>query len=131
MLEIQHLADIWEPDLYIYNLSEFDSHVVKRPLGGLSVLSRFYWENLSSNQTLKDIWIEYWFEAKVSIYCNFYYNQYPMDIQYCEFRMGSSNFGKNVIFKLMEGTVLFPTHGHNALHDYDTNIKFFDSPGKY
>jgi hypothetical protein len=131
VLEIQHLENIWQPDLYIYNLNEFNSHVVKGPLGGLSVLSNLYWENFNPNKTLKDVWIEYWFEAKVSIYCNFYYKQYPMDIQHCEFRMGSSNFGKNMIFKLMEGVVRFPTQGEDALHDFDMNITFFDTSGKY
>ena len=131
VLEIQHINDIWQPDIYVYNLSEFSSHVVKGPLGGLSVLSNLYWENFNPNQTLDDIWVEYWFEAKVSIYCNFYYHQYPMDTQQCEFRMSSSNFGRNLIFKLMEGVIHFPTDGEKALHDFDTKIMFFDTSGKY
>ena len=131
MLEIHQLKEIWRPDIYIYNLNEFKGHTVKDPLGGLSVLSNIYWEDFDANNTLSDTWIEYWFEAKVSIYCNFYYHRYPMDIQQCEFRMSSSNFGKNLIFKLMDGTVRFPTAGENALNDFDMNITFFDTSGKY
>ena len=131
VLDIQQLREIWKPDIYIYNLSEFNSHVVKDPLGGLSVLSSIYWEDFNANQTLTDTWIEYWFEAKVSIYCNFYYHLYPMDVQQCEFRMSSSNFGKNLIFKLTYEAVRFPTAGENALHDFDMNITFIDTSGKY
>ena len=112
-------------------MNEFKGHTVKDPLGGLSVLSNIYWEDFDANNTLSDTWIEYWIEAKVSIYCNFYYHRYPMDIQQCEFRMSSSNFGKNLIFKLMDGTVRFPTAGENALNDFDMSITFFDASGKY
>ena len=62
---------------------------------------------------------------------NFYYHQYPMDTQQCEFRMSSSNFGRNLIFKLMEGVIHFPTDGEKALHDFDAKIMFFDTSGKY
>jgi len=43
--------------------------------------------------------------------------------------MGSSNFGKNIIYKKMEGLLKFPTHGENALSDFDMDISFFDSSG--
>lgn len=131
VLESEHVKEIWHPDIYVYNLSDFHIHEAKRPLGGLSLLSSFYWENFDSDGSLNDTWIEYWFEAKVSIYCNFYYHRYPMDEQQCQFRMGSSNFGKNLVFNLMEGLLKFPTQGENALSDFDMTIKFFDSSGKY
>ena len=132
VLENSSLKHVWHPDIYIYNLSNYHRHTAEGPLGGLSVLSNFYWEEFDGTQFLNDTWIEYWFEAKVSVYCHFYYHQYPMDTQWCQFRMTSSNFGQNIIFKLMEGynQVQFPIAGDDALNDFDMNITFFDSPGK-
>ena len=127
-LESKHLEYIWQPDIYIYNLSEFNSHIVQGPLGGLSILSNFYWTEYDPEQCLSNVWVEYWFEAKVKIYCNFYYDRYPMDEQECEFRMSSSNSGKHMIFKLMEGVVRFQP---NDTHDFDMSIYFFDTSGKY
>ena len=131
VLEYENVKEIWLPDIYIYNLSEFNFLEVESKLGGLSLLSNFYWEQFNPNTSLDDTWIEYWFEAKVSIYCNFYYYRYPLDEQFCQFRMGSSNFGKNIIYKKMEGLLMFPTHGENALSDFDMAISFFDSSGKF
>ena len=129
-LEVHQLQEIWKPDIYVYNLSNFNSHSVKEPLGGLSILSKIYWEQSNGNATLNYTLVEYWFEAEATIYCSFYYQQYPMDIQQCEFRITSSNFGKNLIFKLFYKEVNFSTAGDNAVRDFDMDIKFFDTSGK-
>ena len=131
VLQQENVNEIWHPDIYIYDLSDFHIHEVHNTLGGLSILPNFYWETFNPDTSLQDIWVEYWFEAKVSIYCKFYYQRYPMDEQQCQFRMGSSNFGKNIIYSKMEGLLNFSPTGENALSDFDMTINFFDSSGKF
>ncbi len=90
---------IWIPDFAIYNLKKFDfAHIVKR----LAILRIFH------NST-----IHYSFQARVTIGCTFFFQDYPMDRQECPFLMGSySSTSQEMIY---DGDYFHPLEAQRPL----------------
>ena len=73
---------IWQPDLYIHNLSNYKIFSGSKQTTSLKLLSN---NTIDKTKTL----VEWKIESKETIYCNFLLSLYPMDSQNCEFRFGS------------------------------------------
>ena len=84
---------IWKPDFYVYNISDYSSFSESLLLKSLKIVSR----NQSNEESLK-VNVEYKLEAKAVIYCNFTFDDYPMDYSNCKFIFGDKS--SNVLFVL-------------------------------
>ena len=79
-------AEIWIPDLYIYNLADYKSYSDSKQIKRLAILP-----TKELNQT--KVPVELRIEAKATVICDFDLATYPMDHQVCEFRFGSRSSG--------------------------------------
>lgn len=81
----QELVDkyLWIPDIAVYNLKEFQMSWVLHPMATV---------NLFPNKL-----IHYVFAARVTVGCNFFFENFPLDKQECEFYVGSYGHTKEEI----------------------------------
>ena len=85
-LPISRKTNIWTPDLYVYNLSEYKSFKDSINVVGLKILALHYQDN---GFCLQGPMVKYDIEAKINFYCDLDYSQYPMDFSTCKLRLGS------------------------------------------
>ncbi len=73
----QELVDdyLWIPDIAVYNLKEFQMSWVLHPMATVDLFP--------------DKTIHYVFAARVTFGCNFFFENFPLDRQQCEFFVGS------------------------------------------
>ena len=105
---------IWTPDMYIWN-----STVLKAKEEWASLKQ----SKISSNKLINDnnlldsnTTVELQYEIKTTVYCNFHFDQYPMDDQTCSITIGNGS-----------GEAIF------ALNDKDTGyhtVKSYNAVGK-
>ena len=98
------LNDIWKPDLRIENIRSFQIHSILEHISGLAI------GGLNNNTV---VWYE--FSAKAIIYCNFQFQNYPMDVQECNFTIGSTYPAKQaVLFSLNASAFHFAEETQNT-----------------
>ena len=98
------LFDLWKPDLRVENIRSFQIHSILEDISGLAI-------GEMGNNTV--VWYE--FTAKAIIYCNFDFRRYPMDVQECNFTIGSPYPAKQaVIFNFNASTFHFATETQNT-----------------
>ena len=120
------INNIWKPDLWIKNLADFKLYGVLGPTCGLMIMDKEYCDhfNCTEKETKRNTLVSYNLEALATIYCNFHFQNYPMDIQYCEFMMdGAYPYPKIVKFSFELG-VFGVTNKNSNIDDFDIEITF-------
>ena len=96
-LPLDQAKHIWIPDLYIYNLADYQSFKSSLAFVSLKVLTMHH---LDRGFCFTGPMVRYEIEAKVKFYCDFDYSSYPMDQSTCKLRLGSKR--SNMKFKLYD-----------------------------
>jgi hypothetical protein len=110
--------EIWKPDAYIYRLKDYKviwSDQIR--LASLKVVSTNP-ENNTENC------VEWKVEASTQIHCSLQLQNYPMDNQTCEFRIGSQSPNYKFFLYDLDGSYHKSYQGENG--DYVMDITFFD-----
>ena len=129
VLNNNFIDKIWKPDLWINNLFDFRLLSVLEPTGGLIIVNKDYCEsvnNCARNETEQNTLITYNMEAQATIYCNFHFVNYPMDIQYCEFLMDGSYPYPNIVDFSFELGLFGVTNKNSNIDDFKIEITFKD-----
>lgn len=116
--------DIWKPEFVAYNLSDYKAFEDSIHFVGLKLTLD---QTLTQNNNFRQhgVTVEYDLEAKVTMYCEFEFRNYPMDISKCMFRFGGQWSG--VRFILYDPEHHFHrTHYYHA-RDFDITIDFFEN----
>ena len=92
ILDGNQIHRIWNPDITIYNMTNFKRLSILNPTNGIL--------KIHANKYLDEILVDYTFNAEVTISCAFDYTRYPKDEQSCELRMGSTSYGRHLKFVL-------------------------------
>ena len=81
-LSLDIVDNLWIPDFYVYNISDYKAFADSTQITRLKILSEnpFY-----ENKTM----VEYRMESKAMVYCEFALSRYPLDYQNCVFGFGS------------------------------------------
>ena len=90
-LDSNHIKQIWNPDLTIYNMTRLKRLSILNPTNGF--LKIYAGNNLSDG-----VIIDFSFIADVTVGCDFDFSHYPLDEQRCELRMGSTSYGRYLRF---------------------------------
>ena len=109
--------DIWKPNVYVYNTSDYNSFTDSTQTTELMLLSHLYANNFT---------VVMWrIEAKMTVYCDFDLSAYPMDTQMCELRIGSRSSTVSFIQMDNDGK-----HGENILSPrFARDIKIYNAVG--
>ena len=126
VLNSKMINHLWKPDLWIKNLFDFKLHGLLEPTSGLLIAMKEYCNivNCTSNEATKNLVVTYNMEAQASIYCNFYFVNYPMDMQHCEFVMDGSYPYPNILELSLELGLFGETSRHLNTDDFEIEIVF-------
>ena len=116
VLQSSQIDEIWNPDITIYNMVAFQRLSILNPTNGYLKISYYPLD--------KEYYIYYLFDGQVTVYCNFQFNQYPMDKQECELRVGSHSYGSYLVFKFLKPD-LPKYHLEDIGHDIE--ITYFET----
>ena len=92
ILDSNQIHKIWNPDLTIYKMTHLKRLSILNPSNGFL--------KIHADRKLEKVLVDYEFEAEITVSCNFHYGNYPMDMQHCELRMGSTSYGRHIEFTL-------------------------------
>jgi hypothetical protein len=121
-LSLAMADEIWIPDFYLYNVSDYKSFKDSIQITRLRVLSG---NAFNDNQTI----VGYRMEAKAMIYCGFYLSRYPLDHQECLFRFGSQV--NDIRFVLFDVSNTFHQETKYQAVEFEIDIAFSeDSPNE-
>ena len=84
-ITIENSKKIWKPDLPVHNLYDFKAFIDSLRMVSLKVLSV---NHLDDNLCIAGPMVKYEIEAKITIYCEFDFSNYPMDHSDCKLRFG-------------------------------------------
>jgi len=121
---------IWKPDLWIKNLFEFKLHGILEPTGGLIIMredTNCESMNCTNKKTKENTLVTYNMEAQATIHCNFYFVNYPMDTQICEFVMDVSYPHPNIVNLAFELGWFGVTNKNSNIDDFSIDITFEDN----
>ena len=104
-IEIDILEDLWQPNVFIYNLVSFDVISVLSPLSGV-------WISGSKN-------VLYSQAVKIKILCPMTFSSFPFDSQVCQFRTGSYSYRDDKMRFQIEA---FKTYGGKNILPFDIGI---------
>ena len=130
VLDTKASVDIWQPDLYIYNLSNYKYYSGSKQIKSLKIMAR---NELNQGGNTKDsttrdqktkTLVKLTMEVKTSIYCDFDLSTYPMDKQICNFRFGSRSSGAT--FMLYDPNKIYHNTTRNRAVNFDMTVTFFD-----
>ena len=128
VLEVEQLNKIWKPDLYIYNLSDYNSYSESKQIKSFILLptneSNLNDSMESTIQEQSQTIVEFTVEAKAIIYCNFDLAMYPMDSQMCNFRFGSRSSGTTFMLD-NPNNIYHQITNYNA-ENFNITTTFFD-----
>ncbi len=103
-IDTDYLHFLWVPDVTIYNLKQIVSLEMVKPQTALKIYR---------NSTL-----EYRFSARLTVGCSFFFNNYPIDRQVCNFLIGSSSMTKEEM--VFQGAFFHPMETQRPLPvEYD------------
>ena len=138
------INSLWKPDLWIKNLYSFKLHSILDPTGGLVIMNKEFCgdENFSlramrkgfsptnctnkNDEIKQNMLVMYNMEAQVELHCNFHFEQYPMDTQYCEFVMNSSYPYPNIVYLSFEQGQIGVTNKNLHIDDFLMEAIFHD-----
>ncbi len=106
---------LWKPDFKFHDSKEAEFKPKPIPIT---------LNNLWVNQAL---WVEWYFDLSVTVYCDFDFSQYPMDTQKCKFRVSTPDYTTeqltNTYYNYGEfnGSVFFKPEDQRSLH-YDFKV---------
>ena len=125
-LNINLINSIWKPDLWIKNLFDFKLHSVLEQTGGLMIMDKYDCEsvNCTKKGTERSTLVAYNLEAQATIYCNFHFQKYPMDTQYCEFFMDGSYPRPNIVDFSFDLGQFGVTYKNSNIDDFLIEITF-------
>ena len=136
---------IWKPDLWIRNLLSFRIHTILEPTGGFAILSKKFCKNenfsliavrgnnasrakdcvLDESKGAKgNSLIMYNMEAQVQLYCNFHFENYPMDTQTCDFIMNSAYPAPDIVNLSFEQGQFGETNNNINIDDFRIKVIF-------
>ena len=136
---------LWKPDLWIKNLFRFKLHAILEPTGGLVIMNKEFCENEGftlravrekssrikncSDQvvTKPNTLVMYNMEAQVELHCNFHFENFPMDTQYCEFSMNSSYPYPDIVHLSFEQGQFGVTNRNLHTDDFMMEVLFQDN----
>ena len=122
------INQIWKPDLWIKNLFDFKVHGILEPTGGLILMgtdpSCVSLNCTTTTETKKDTLVTYNMEAQATIHCNFYFVNYPMDTQYCEFVVDVSYPYPDIVNLSFELGYFGVTHENSNVDDFSIDVQF-------
>ena len=123
------INNIWKPDLWIKNLADFKLHSVLGPTCGLTIMDEEYCKTVKCTEkaTKGNTLVAYNLEAQATIYCNFHFQNYPMDIQYCEFIMDGAYTYPNIVNFSFEVGLFGVTNKNSNIDEFDIEITFKDN----
>ena len=131
---------IWRPEVYIEHVKRFEQRDWRNRMR-LDQLQVFNDKEISPLLFGYDFNANYSFvsyrkEAQVTLYCNFLFDDYPMDTQVCTFKLGSPQIDDQqmVGFKLaFNGTECLKHSGNglniNSLQDFEVKTKCYPDVG--
>ena len=123
------INQIWMPDLWIKNLFDFKLLGVLKPTTGLIITVEENCKNVnncSKEEEQQNTMVTYNMEAQATIHCNFYFINYPLDIQYCEFLMDGSYPYPNIVDLSFELGLFGVTNKNSNIDDFTVEITFHD-----
>ena len=117
---------LWKPDLWIKNLFDFKLHGILEPTSGLLITMKEYCPQMkcTRNETKNQLVVTYNMEAQATIYCNFYFVSYPMDVQYCEFVIDGSYPHPNILELSLQMGLFGKTNHHANTDAFVINVTF-------
>ena len=139
---------IWKPDLWIQNLLNFRLHTILEPTGGLIIMNKKFCKNKdlslmivranSESQTKNCAEIEednmkqhllimYNMEAQVQLYCNFHFENYPMDTQTCDIVMNSAYPYPGIVDLVFEQGQFGVTNNNLNSDDFQIEVIFHET----
>ena len=138
---------LWKPDLWIKNLFRFKLHSILEPTGGLVIMNKEFCKNESfslravredtfrtknCSDQLNDVkkpntLVMYNMEAQVELHCNFLFENFPMDTQYCEFTMNSSYPYPDIVHLSFEQGQFGVTNRNLHTDDFMMDVIFKDN----
>ena len=126
VLNSKMINKLWKPDLWIKNLFDFKLHGLLEPTSGLLIAMKEYCRSLNctKEEMIRNLIVTYNMEAQASIYCNFFFVNYPMDTQNCEFVMDGSYPYPNILELSLELGLFGETNHHSNTDDFVIEITF-------
>ena len=135
---------LWKPDLWIKNLFRFKLHAILEPTGGLVIMNKEFCNNEDftlravrekdsgktncsdevENRVKPNTLVMYNMEAQVELHCNFLFENFPMDTQYCEFTMNSSYPYPDIVHLSFEQGQFGNTHKNLHTDDFMMEVIF-------
>ena len=114
---LYQINQIWKPLMYFHNITDWKSHEDSYNILKLS---------LDANHSIptKETVVEYILETKAMIYCNFDFQDYPMDVQTCSLRFESKSSG--VDLKLLNSSNSYHTQKQYDASGFGITIDFFE-----
>lgn len=119
-LTLGRVNNIWKPDLYIYNLSDYGAFSDSKKAKSLRILS-------SNPLNVTETVVEYKIGARATVYCNFQLAGYPMDDEKCQFRFGSRSFSFK--FVLFDPTNAYHYTKHHKTSEFELITTFVGDAG--
>ena len=126
--DVEQLKLLWNPDVYIYNLSDYKSYLDSNQISSFVLLQNNEFNlmadrtNIMEEQT-KPV-VKYTVEATSTIYCAFDLTYYPMDSQTCELRIGSKSSGTT--FVLHDPNRTYHNLTNYMAENFNITVTFFD-----
>jgi len=125
---------IWKPDLWIRNLYEHDIHSILEPTGGLTIgkncgrtkedVPPYIVPTCIEEEVKHGTYINYNLEALATIYCNFNFENYPMDTQKCDFSMNGAYPETGVVEFKLKGGLFGTTNENTNTDDFEIVVSF-------
>jgi hypothetical protein len=138
-IKIDYKHRIWMPGVYIEHLKSYrqrssDNQMKLEQLSATNNanIAQFYGHDFDPSHTF----VLYRVEAEITLYCKFHFEAYPMDIQVCHFKLGSSDLDgdQQVAFKYVvnESHCLELDENRNighALQDFEARTDCYQAQG--
>ena len=101
VLPIESLNEVWSPDLYIFDMKQFEAYKVINSINSLSILYNYHWfpTKYSMEYTRNNTVLEYYLDARVKVYCfDFDFSNFPFEENNCTFLFGTANHKVDFVF---------------------------------
>jgi hypothetical protein len=108
---------LWKPLMYFHNITDWKAHEDSYNILKLSLDAN---HSIPTNETV----VEYILETKAMIYCNFDFQDYPMDLQTCSLRFESKSSG--VDLKLLNSSNSYHAQKQYDASGFGITIDFFE-----
>ena len=121
ILRPEKVSNIWIPDLYVWNRTSIETKDEWAFMKTAKILLST--KNIDEDDPDSQTTVELKYEIKTTIYCEFEYSKYPMDIQNCSVRFGSGSDA--TIFILYDKDHSYHTSKQYMADGLNVKITFF------